>query len=91
MIIIEYWYLTVPTMYACHPLQRCMYHGVVICVWVSALHNITPCGENEFASSVDLNFSITDPGSKAPDPGSRSARTDYVFLTPKNVAMLAEI
>ncbi len=36
VIIIEYRYLTVPTMYACHPLQRCMYHGVVICVWVSA-------------------------------------------------------
>ncbi len=39
----------------------------------------------------DLNFSITDPGSKAPDPGFGSARTDYVFSTPKNVAMLAEI
>ncbi len=39
----------------------------------------------------NLNFSITDPGCKAPDPGSGSARTDYVFSTPKNVAMLAEI
>ncbi len=92
VIIIEYRYLTVPTMYACHPLQRCMYHWCSdLCLGLRTILVLLVAKMNSLTELFipNLYLSITDPGSKAPDPGSGSARKDYVFLTPKNVAMLA--